>query len=119
MVIANKIEQNADSLHFDALPKATLRALKKCAEINLFSRGGWYLAGGTALALQTGHRKSVDLDFFTEKKKFAEKKIEIVLSSQGKWITTSLYEYPFSRKRYISFLSLFENCEKFFVFLLS
>ncbi|KKR70136.1 MAG: hypothetical protein UU13_C0013G0016 [Candidatus Nomurabacteria bacterium GW2011_GWB1_40_7] len=90
MVIANKIEQNADSLHFDALPKATLRALKKCAEINLFSRGGWYLAGGTALALQTGHRKSVDLDFFTEKKKFAEKKIEIVLSSQGKWITTSL-----------------------------
>lgn len=25
----------------------------------------WYLAGGTALALQLGHRKSRDLDFFT------------------------------------------------------
>lgn len=25
----------------------------------------WYLAGGTALALQVGHRQSVDLDFFT------------------------------------------------------
>ena len=27
--------------------------------------GSWYLAGGTALALQLGHRKSVDLDYFT------------------------------------------------------
>ncbi|MDD2714841.1 MAG: nucleotidyl transferase AbiEii/AbiGii toxin family protein [Candidatus Wallbacteria bacterium] len=28
----------------------------------------FYLAGGTALALHLGHRKSVDLDFFSEKK---------------------------------------------------
>ncbi|MBI4136135.1 MAG: nucleotidyl transferase AbiEii/AbiGii toxin family protein [Candidatus Vogelbacteria bacterium] len=28
---------------------------------------GFYLAGGTALALQIGHRESVDFDFFTEK----------------------------------------------------
>lgn len=27
---------------------------------------GFYLAGGTALALQLGHRKSVDLDFFSQ-----------------------------------------------------
>ncbi len=27
----------------------------------------YYLAGGTALALQIGHRKSFDLDFFTQK----------------------------------------------------
>jgi hypothetical protein len=26
----------------------------------------WYLAGGTGLALQLGHRKSIDLDFFTD-----------------------------------------------------
>src|SRR5512142_422493 len=26
----------------------------------------FYLAGGTALALQLGHRRSVDLDFFSE-----------------------------------------------------
>lgn len=25
----------------------------------------WYLAGGTALALQIGHRSSVDLDYFS------------------------------------------------------
>ena len=29
------------------------------------SRGGFYLAGGTAAALQLGHRQSVDLDFFS------------------------------------------------------
>lgn len=27
---------------------------------------GYYLAGGTALALQLGHRKSIDLDFFSD-----------------------------------------------------
>ncbi|PIP75729.1 hypothetical protein COW86_02135, partial [Candidatus Kuenenbacteria bacterium CG22_combo_CG10-13_8_21_14_all_39_9] len=27
----------------------------------------FYLAGGTALALQFGHRQSIDLDFFTAK----------------------------------------------------
>jgi len=28
----------------------------------------FYLAGGTALALQLGHRRSVDLDFFSQTK---------------------------------------------------
>jgi predicted nucleotidyltransferase component of viral defense system len=92
MVIAGKIKQDIGSLHFDALPKATLNALKKCAEISSFSRNKWYLAGGTALALQAGHRKSVDLDFFTERKKFNEKKIEELMKSRGKWITTSFGE---------------------------
>jgi hypothetical protein len=35
------------------------------AELKVFSE--FYLAGGTALALQIGHRKSVDFDFFSEK----------------------------------------------------
>ncbi|MDO8626308.1 MAG: nucleotidyl transferase AbiEii/AbiGii toxin family protein [Candidatus Magasanikbacteria bacterium] len=90
MVIANKIKQDISPFHFDILPKATLRALQKCADVSLFSQGKWYLAGGTALALQAGHRQSVDLDFFTEQKGFNEKKIEELLSSQGKWVTTSL-----------------------------
>ena len=30
-------------------------------------RWGFYLAGGTALALQLGHRESVDFDFFTQR----------------------------------------------------
>ncbi|OHA16631.1 MAG: hypothetical protein A3C79_01430 [Candidatus Taylorbacteria bacterium RIFCSPHIGHO2_02_FULL_45_28] len=55
-----------------------------------FSTGGWYLAGGTALALQVGHCKSVDLDFFTTEKSFDEKKAEETLSMLGAWKTTSL-----------------------------
>lgn len=39
-----------------------------------------YLAGGTACALQLGHRVSLDLDFFTEK----EFNTEVVLSSLEK-----------------------------------
>ena len=48
----------------DALPekvKAVLRKLTPIAEIE-----GFYLAGGTALALQIGHRISEDLDFFRD-----------------------------------------------------
>ncbi|MGH7965223.1 MAG: nucleotidyl transferase AbiEii/AbiGii toxin family protein [Candidatus Binatia bacterium] len=32
----------------------------------LMARRGFYLGGGTALALHLGHRRSVDLDWFTE-----------------------------------------------------
>jgi hypothetical protein len=31
----------------------------------LLTRHGFYLAGGTAVALHLGHRRSVDLDWFT------------------------------------------------------
>ena len=37
-----------------------------------------------------GHRRSVDLDFFTVEKTFDEKKIEEALSISGIWKTTSL-----------------------------
>lgn len=42
---------------------------------------GTYLAGGTALALQLGHRKSIDLDFFTPSD-FDETKWEQKLSRE-------------------------------------
>lgn len=41
----------------------TVRALKLVSKISIVKTS--YLAGGTALALQIGHRISVDLDFFT------------------------------------------------------
>jgi len=41
----------------------TVRALKLVSNISIVKKA--YLAGGTALALQIGHRISVDLDFFT------------------------------------------------------
>lgn len=51
--------------------------------------GSFYLAGGTALALQIGHRKSFDLDFFTDKD-FNVNEITSYLSGklQGKIIST-------------------------------
>lgn len=41
---------------------------KRLALLPLFKsfKEGFYLAGGTALALQIGHRDSVDFDFFSE-----------------------------------------------------
>ncbi len=42
----------------------TLRAIKLISNFTAIKKA--YLAGGTALALQMGHRISVDLDFFTQ-----------------------------------------------------
>ena len=44
----------------------TLRAIKLVANIPAVKHA--YLAGGTSLALQIGHRMSFDLDFFTQEK---------------------------------------------------
>ncbi|OHA23265.1 MAG: hypothetical protein A3G52_00695 [Candidatus Taylorbacteria bacterium RIFCSPLOWO2_12_FULL_43_20] len=57
-------------LHYESLPKNTVKAFEFLSTQSWLETGGWYLAGGTALALQTGHRKSVDLDFFTIEKDF-------------------------------------------------
>src|SRR3989339_746753 len=51
------------SLHYEILDeqrKALLPLFKPIREL------GFYLAGGTALALQLGHRDSIDFDFFIE-----------------------------------------------------
>ncbi|TAN57274.1 hypothetical protein EPN15_04825 [Patescibacteria group bacterium] len=41
--------------------------LKLFYELSFLSKAGCYLAGGTALALQMGHRTSVDFDFYIKK----------------------------------------------------
>jgi len=43
----------------------TLGALNELCDV--VNRHSFYLAGGTGLALQLGHRYSLDLDFFTER----------------------------------------------------
>lgn len=56
-------------LHFEILPKAQFKVwsiLK--SEAAALADFGFYLAGGTALALQMGHRWSVDFDFFSTEK---------------------------------------------------
>lgn len=66
----------------DILPgntKAVLEALGKIGAI----RDSFYLSGGTALALQIGHRESEDLDFFSETD-FEPAKIQLELEKLGK-----------------------------------
>ena len=53
------------SLHTETISENML-AIAECVRTNFDSF--WYLAGGTALALQIGHRASVDLDYFTPKR---------------------------------------------------
>jgi hypothetical protein len=53
----------SDSLHWEALPAHPRRALDALVTTPLLP--DFYLAGGTALALQIGHRMSQDLDFFS------------------------------------------------------
>lgn len=49
-------------LHSSTVESPTLELLKKIQKLP--SMTDTRLVGGTALALQIGHRKSVDLDFF-------------------------------------------------------
>ncbi len=48
------------------LPENTKKAFDFLSLQNWLKDSSWYLAGGTALALSAGHRKSVDLDFFNK-----------------------------------------------------
>lgn len=56
--------------HLKMLPRQTKKALDFLSKENWLKESGWYLAGGTALALQAGNRKSYDLDFFSQVKEF-------------------------------------------------
>jgi len=59
----------------------TKRVLESLDKIEIIKN--FYLAGGIALALQLGHRKSIDLDLFSEKD-FSTGKLKTVLSRVGK-----------------------------------
>lgn len=51
-------------LYYETIESSTLELLKKLQKVRVLHNAR--LVGGTALALQIGHRKSVDLDFFGE-----------------------------------------------------
>lgn len=86
--MATNIQLKNEAIYFKALPKATAEAFLELSKMQFFKKNGWYLAGGTALTLQVGHRQSVDLDFFTTKKFFRELEVERTLLNTGKWQTT-------------------------------
>jgi len=49
-------------IHLNILPKNQQAVFYLLANQNWINKS--YLAGGTALALQIGHRQSIDFDFF-------------------------------------------------------
>jgi len=51
-------------LYKETIEPNTLELLKKLQNSEMLK--GFYLAGGTSLALQIGHRISIDLDLFTQ-----------------------------------------------------
>jgi hypothetical protein len=71
-------------LHTFTVKESTLSLLKKLQTFPLFSE--MRLVGGTALALQLGHRNSVDLDFFG-KMNFTREELERELKDHGLEIT--------------------------------
>ena len=73
--------------HFKTLPGNTKEALDFLSTQNWLRESKWYLAGGTALALYAGHRKSVDLDFFLPEKGFDEKKLMAKFINVEDWKT--------------------------------
>jgi len=74
--------------NFKIIPPETKKAFIFLAQQPWLGAGGWYLAGGTALALQTGNRRSVDLDFFTTEKDFDKSELLDNFLNNNDWITT-------------------------------
>lgn len=62
-------------MHYEILDSERKELLPKFARL----KDKFYLAGGTALALQLGHRKSQDFDFFTGEK-FNEQRLQLQLN---------------------------------------
>lgn len=76
--------------HFEMVPKKTKKALDILSECAWLDTADWYLAGGTALTLATGHRLSVDLDFFTPVRDFDTEALQRNLMLFGhEWRATS------------------------------
>jgi hypothetical protein len=69
----------AESFALHVLPPRQRKTLKKLIADDLCA--GFYLAGGTALALQLGHRRSIDFDLFSPEPFDAAKKVRDLDSS--------------------------------------
>lgn len=77
-------------LHLTTIEESTYKILQSIFNVP-FVRETFGLAGGTSLALQIGHRRSIDLDFFSTNI-FDIRELEIILSS------TPGLKYEFSNK---------------------
>jgi len=76
------------NLHLGILSVKVGKAFLHAAELKFLPCGKWYAAGGTALALQVGHRLSVDLDFFSPERKVNLTSLERQFFNTGHWSTS-------------------------------
>lgn len=67
-------------MHPESIDEKTAFVLEKIGENNISA--DFYLAGGTALALQIGHRQSIDLDWFS-RLEFSNQQLKERLSAMG------------------------------------
>ena len=68
-------------LHLTTIDTGTWLLLQEIFTTEII-KNNFALAGGTSLALQIGHRKSIDLDIFSTQP-FDVKELEIILTSQS------------------------------------
>jgi len=80
--------KNPSDLHLDILSQPTRKALEELSTHPWLEESDWYLAGGTALALQANHRISYDLDFFTSKADFDNTQLLNYFANNKNWETT-------------------------------
>lgn len=81
-------------LHYETIHPDTLELLRKIQSLEMFKDAR--LVGGTALALQLGHRKSIDLDFFGS--------VEASLQEIAYELSTFASVAPLSESRMMRFL---------------
>ncbi|HAS00106.1 MAG: hypothetical protein US57_C0011G0046 [Candidatus Moranbacteria bacterium GW2011_GWC2_37_73] len=67
-------------MYHETIDEQTMRVFEKIKKIDILK--SFYLAGGTALAIELGHRKSIDLDFFS-KENFSPVELKKLLPEIG------------------------------------
>ncbi len=95
-------------MHAETLYPDTRHALETLAKEKMVD--GLYLAGGTATALRLGHRKSIDLDWFSSKPFSVDELLQKLIrvapfdvaiketkTLTGQWLSTRVefFEYPY------------------------
>ena len=81
--------------------------------LSLLKEKNFYLAGGTALALQIKHCTSLDFDFYTEEEFLPEDIIELFRKGTREIIELTQKKYPpFNPYLALQALTYFEDAEK-------
>jgi hypothetical protein len=92
-------------MHLETIDESMLTLSKKLDFLKQFS---FYLSGGTGLALQIGHRKSFDMDFFTPKE-FVPEQLSMNIEAQKLKIESEM-------KSYGTLYCILENVKTSFIF---